>query len=114
MAIKIVVSATVVVPIKGVTLSDDGSGREEPFDFSLVCKRIDEDQIKAMQDNEVLMRDAVLEHTVDWKAVLDEGNQPVPFSRDSLKQLLTTRVALSALAFQKLVLACGAKGKAKN
>ena len=45
MAIKIIVSNKLKFKVKG-TIKDE-EGRDQPFDFTLTCTRLDQDQIKA-------------------------------------------------------------------
>lgn len=95
MAIKIVVSQHVKFPVKGKVT--DAEGNSLDFDFSLTCKRLPQDELdklraelvvasaKAGNHGEVAVRMVGL--TTAWDKVLDNDNEPLPFSADNLQAL---------------------------
>ena len=112
MSIRLVVSNTVTVRIKGSMTNEHGT--PEPFDFSLICDRMDSDELREVAgDSDTLLVDVMAQRCKGWTHVLDEQRAPLPFSEELLRQLLKP-VGMAGLAFQAYVKACGVKGQEKN
>ena len=95
MAIKLSMGSILPVSIKGVETSE--SGAVERFEFTLICKRLNERQISEATEGRTVIE--FLQHVAQgWKSVLDESGQPLPFSTDSLEQLLL-KPGVARLAF---------------
>ncbi len=95
MAIKLSLGNIVPVQVKGVQTAE--SGAVERFDFTLICKRLNEQQI----DTETAGRTVTefLQHVTEgWKSVLDPDGQPLPFSAEGLEELLL-QPGVARLAF---------------
>lgn len=111
MSIKLSVSDKCTVRVKGTIPA--GNGTPQPFDFTLICDRIDADELRALHESNEILADVMVSRTRGWEHVLDEQDAPVQFSEAGLRQLLKI-VGLAGLAFNAYVLACGAKGREKN
>ncbi|HEY0847396.1 MAG TPA: hypothetical protein VGE12_18650 [Noviherbaspirillum sp.] len=111
MAYKLVVANRVKVPIK---LKLDNAGESASFSFSLLCRRLDTDEIKDLsQSGEVLMSEfmkGVVEGWENQKLVVDEDGNPADFNDDSLEVLLKTP-GVAALSYAKYLEYCSAKAK---
>jgi len=111
MSISIVVSDTVPVRVKGSL--PNKAGVAEPFDFTLLCDRIDADELNELNQGDQRLVDVLLPRTRGWEHVLDENRQPVPFGEAAFRQLYRI-VGLAGLTFKAYVEASGAKGREKN
>lgn len=107
MAIKIIVSDTVLVRVEGTITNEQGTA--EPFDFKLRCKRMDTTTLRDRVDANVAWAALVAEVAEGWSGVKGEGGE-VPFSADGLQQLLAIP-GLAMLAANAYVRDCGAKAK---
>lgn len=108
MSIKITVSETVRVKVQG-TISD-GEG-PKPFDFSLIARRLDADQLKTRLDeqSDALIVDFLADITTGWAGVKgDTGEEP--YSEAGLRQLMKIP-GLALLTFRAYLADCGAKAK---
>ena len=87
MAIKIIVSDTVGIKVKGTI--NDAAGVAQPFDFGLTCSRLDAETIHAkLNDNSgSTIIDFIAEVTSGWSGVRDADNAPLPYSEDNLRAL---------------------------
>lgn len=87
MALKIVVSKTLKFKVKG-TFKDE-AGNDQPFDFTLTCKRLDQDQIneRVISRTDVVVREFLQGVITDWSGVLGEDGQLIPFTPEALGQL---------------------------
>lgn len=95
MAFKLIKRNTVIVPVKGVR-SDEAGGTER-FEFSLVCKRLDQKQINEAFEGRTV--DEFLHHVTEgWRTVLDAEGQPLTFCTETLTELLR-EPGVSKLAF---------------
>ena len=95
MAIKLSLGNIVPVQVKGVQTLE--SGAVERFEFTLVCKRLNERQIKDATESRTVAE--FLQHVTEgWKSVLDADGQPLPFSAEGLEQLLL-QPGVARLAF---------------
>jgi hypothetical protein len=110
MGIKIVVSNLVKIKVRG-TIKDE-AGTDQPFDFSLTCRRLDADQIKTkLSDNsEASVSDFMLEVIEDWAGVRDADDKPLPFSESAWGQLCKIP-GVSLVAFRTYLSEVGAKEK---
>lgn len=111
MSINIVISDTVGFKVEGAI--NDAAGTPQPFDFSLVCKRLDSDTIDEQMKGDFTpakVRDFFTAHTTGWARVRDAAGQEAPFSTDALASLLKIP-GLPSLAFRKYIAEVGAKEK---
>lgn len=110
MAIKIVVSDSLKFPVKGTIKDKDGS--DQPFSFSLICKRLDTDEIgdRLKPENEASVPDFLVDVAEGWEGVRDEDDKPMPYSADALRQLCRIP-GVAALAFRTYLAEVGAKEK---
>lgn len=110
MAIKIVISDTVGIKVKGTI--NDAAGIPVPFDFGLTCTRLDEDQIKVKlkEDSDASLADFLIGITLGWSNVRDGDDKPLPYSPDNLRQLCKIP-GVSGLAFRTYLAEVGAKEK---
>ena len=114
MAINLIIDDKVAVKVEG---SDtDAKGVIKPFEFTLICDRLDTEEIKAKQDSadDQSYEDFLIEVTQDWIGVRAEGGATVPYSSDVFRQLLIGRPALAALCFRRYMLTVAVQGKEKN
>lgn len=119
MAIKIIISDKVGFTVKGTI--NDADGKEQPFDFTLTAKRLDEDALGAAQS--LLVVDAaktgghtaviekLAEITTNWTGVRDESDAQVPYSADTLRALLKSHRGLGLLIWRTYISEAGAKEK---
>ncbi len=88
MAIKIVLSDKVGVRVQGTTTSE--AGVKEPFDFKLICRRLDVDTFKQATsgfDDNRSFAEFFAEYAEDWSGVMDDDNSKIPYSQEALNQL---------------------------
>jgi hypothetical protein len=111
MSFKLVARNTVLVPVKG-TLPDE-QGKPEPFKFTLVCKRLGQDELtnEMRSDNERTLKEFMSPLIEGWRDVLDEEGAPIPFGQQAIDSLLDiagmARVVFDAYAQEQAA-------KAKN
>ena len=87
MALKLVVRNKLRVPIKG-SIADE-NGRQVPFSFVLLCKRLSQTQIQEAQENKGdLIVDFIERVTEGWEDVLDDAGQPMPFDPDNFAAVM--------------------------
>jgi len=110
---KLIVSDTVVAPVKGSMT--DANGRKVDFSFSLVARRMPADELNAMhRDGDSKTVNQVLtENVTGWRDVVAEDGTPAEFSQAALGQMLNI-LGMSATCYTAYLEACGAKGKEKN
>lgn len=107
MAFKLIKRNTVIVPVKGVR-SDEAGGTER-FEFTLVCKRLDDKQIRDAFDGRTV--DDFLHYVTEgWRTVLDAEGQPLPFSTETFTALLL-EPGVSKLAFDSYMREVEARAK---
>lgn len=109
MKFKIAIGNTVLVPVK-FTLKDGSVNKL--FTFSLTAIRKTPEEID--EQPELTIKDFLLENVTDWsgqRLVLQDNDEPAPFSRDALDYLLKQPGLLGIVwtAYQR---ECG--GKEKN
>ena len=86
---KVVVSDTVIVPIKG-SLSDD-AGKPVPFRFTLTCKRMTADEFKDRMSGEFNIKELMAEVATGWagqRLVLEQDGTPAEFCADAFDAML--------------------------
>ena len=110
MAIKIVISDTVGIKVKGTI--NDAAGTPNPFDFGLTCVRLDTDRIqtKLKNDSEASITDFMCDIVQGWTNVRDADDKPLPYSDDTLRQLCKIP-GVAGLAFKTYMTEVGAKEK---
>lgn len=110
MAIKIIISDKVGIKVKGSIQNEAGAA--QPFDFNLVCQRLDADQItlRLKDDGERSLVDFMLDVTEDWSGVKDADDKPLPFTADNYRALCKIP-GLALLAFRTYLTDVGAKEK---
>lgn len=110
MAIKIIVSDTVGIKVKGTI--NDAAGVPQPFDFGLTCTRLDSDQIQAKlkEESDASLTDFLVDVVSGWSAVRDADDKPLPYSPDHLRQLCKI-TGVASLAFRTYLAEVGAKEK---
>ncbi|MFZ2309598.1 MAG: hypothetical protein WAW73_19620 [Rhodoferax sp.] len=110
MAIKIVVSDTVGIKVKGSI--NDAAGVPQAFDFGLTCKRLDVDQIQAKikAESDASYTDFMVDVVTGWSAVRDADDKPEPYSEESFRQLCKIP-GVAALSFRTYLNEVGAKEK---
>ncbi len=95
MAIRLHAGNIVPVAVKGVETSE--SGAVERFEFTLVCRRLNQKQIDQAMEGRTVTE--FLQHVVqDWRSVLDTDGNPLPFSPDSFEHLML-RPGVARMAF---------------
>jgi len=88
MALKVVKRNKVVVPVKG-TLKDE-EGKSVPFDFTLDCIRLPQDEITAaLKDKDETVVAFVKRITTGWGQVLDADGGAIPFTDAALADVLS-------------------------
>lgn len=113
MSIRLEVSNTVAVRVKGLGPVRD-AGTREAFDFTLNCTRMDGEELREFsKDDERTLTDVLVDKTIGWAYVLDSEGRHVPFSSDGIRQLLRP-IGMPGLVWLAYLEACGAKGKEKN
>ena len=110
MAIKIVVSDTVGIKVKGTI--NDATATPQPFEFRLTCLRLDSDQItdKLKNESDATIVDFLADIVEGWSGVRDAQDQPLPYSVDALRQLCKIP-GVPGLAFRTYMAEVGAKEK---
>jgi len=110
MSISIIVDNKVKFKVKG-TLKN-GEGVDKPFDFDLVCKRLDSDEIQSKrgEDGGFVYVDFLADVVEGWWGVKDAGGGVVPFTPEALTGLCKIP-GVAALAFHAYLRENGAKEK---
>lgn len=116
MAFKLIISDTVTVPVKG--FMTDETGRQQPVEFRLTCKRKRVSELKQADaarrqvgspepfDPADFMRDV----TTGWHDMLDAAGQPLAFSVSGLDELLDIP-GIAQIAFASYARENGAREK---
>ncbi|OWW18409.1 hypothetical protein [Noviherbaspirillum denitrificans] len=111
MAFKLAVANTVIVPVK---FTVNNAGKEEQHNFSLDCARLMQNEITAKtKQGDGLISDFMKGVTRNWsdqRLVIDDENNPVPFSAEAFDVMLSLP-GLPAVAFNSYLKECGAKEK---
>lgn len=110
MSISIIVDNKVKFRVKGSFRNSEGV--DKPFDFGLLCKRLDTDQIEAHKtpDGTYIYSDFMASVIEDWFDVKGENNQAVPYSAEAWQALCKTP-GVSMLAWGNFMRENGAKEK---
>lgn len=110
MAIKIVVSPTVKFKVKGTI--KDGNGVDQPFDFSLTCKRLDAEQQGALKDESgsIVYADFMAAVIEDWDGVKDGNDAVLPFTVENWHALAKVQ-GVAQLTWLTYMRESGAKEK---
>lgn len=110
MAIKIVVSNKVKFKVKGVIR--DENGIDQPFDFSLLCTRLDADQItsKLKSDTSDSIVDFMADVVEDWTGVKDAEDAALPYNEATFRQLCKLP-GVAGVAFRAYMQEVGAREK---
>lgn len=110
MAISLVVSNKIKFKVKGTLKTE--SGADQPFDFDLVCKRLNTDEVQSLKNEEGSFVYAdFMGHVIEgWDGVKDEAKQPVPYTVDAWEALAKIP-GVAALAWATYMRENGAKEK---
>ncbi len=110
MAINIIVSDTVQFKVKGTI--NDAAGIAQPFDFKLVCTRMDADTLDARvkANSDETFADFLADVVEDWSGVKDADNKAIPYSTDALAQLCKI-AGVARVAWIAYLTEVGAKAK---
>lgn len=110
MAIKIVISDTVGIKVKGAI--NDAAGNPQAFSFGLTCTRLDADKIKDKleTESEATITDFLVSVAHGWSDVRDEDDKPLPFSETELRKLCKIP-GVAGIAFRTYLAEVGAKEK---
>ena len=110
MAIKIVISDTVGIKVKGTINS--AAGTPEPFDFGLTCARLDAEQIalKLKSDSDASITDFMVDVVEDWSGVRGADEKQLPYNEATFRQLCKIP-GVANLAFKTYLSEVGAKEK---
>lgn len=109
MALKLVVSPTVVIALAGTITNS--AGLAMPFSCSLTCDRLPAEALRAELDKKTgTTTDFVRKVVRGWDDVTDEQGELVPFSKQALEQFLSIP-GIAKVAFDAYFEGCGAKAK---
>lgn len=110
MSISIVVSPKVKFKVKGFIKNE--AGVDQPFDFDLICRRLDADEIQDQKSEEgtYIFADFMGAVIEDWSGVKSEDKQPVPYSAESWAALAKIP-GVASLAWSAYMRENGAKEK---
>ena len=109
MAFKLVVRNKLRVLVKG-SIADE-KGKQVPFSFALLCKRLSQTQIQEAQENKGdLVVDFIERVTEGWEDVLDDAGQPLPFDEDNFAAVMD-QAGLPGVCFQAYMKEVGATAK---
>jgi hypothetical protein len=109
MALKLIKRNKLRVPVAG-SIKDD-NGVPVKFDFTLLCKRLDQAAIDAViKDKDSPVRDFLHDVTEGWESVQTAEGEPIPFSQDNLSEVLL-EAGLHTLCFYAYLKEVGAVAK---
>lgn len=107
MSIRITVSDTVACKVAGIINDENGP---QPFDFTLLARRLDTDALRArLSDESGSIIDFLLSVATGWRGVKGEHGD-APYSGDALRDLLRLP-GLAQLTFDAYLSHVGAKAK---
>ena len=111
MALRIEIANKVKFKVEGTIANE--AGPDEKFDFALTAKRINAEGVRTLVDDrgDEPIADFLAGVIEGWSGVLDGAGQPVAFSQDSLRTLLTNIPGLAQLVFTRYLREIGAKAK---
>lgn len=109
MSIKLTISDKVGFKVRGVI--NDAAGLPLPFDFGLVCQRLDADQIqrRLVAGDENLV-EFLADVTESWSGVRDAEDKLLPYSPETLRQLCKIS-GVAGLMLRTYLAEVGAKEK---
>ena len=109
---KIVVGNTVAVPVVGS--HTDEKGKPVPFKFTLICKRLNAEELKvALDGGEAKVDEFVTDVVTGWRdqrLVLESDDSPAEFCDDALAALLNIS-GMGMLCFTSYMKEANAKAK---
>lgn len=110
MAISIVVSDTVGIKVTGSI--NNASGTPVPFNFHLICTRLDADQIqeKLKTESDASLIDFLADITTGWSGVKDADDTFLDYSESNLRRLCKLP-GIAGIAFRTYLAEAGAKEK---
>lgn len=110
MAIKIIVSDKVGIKVKGSIQNEAGAA--QPFDFNLVCLRLDADEIstRLKDDSDRSLVDFMTDVVEDWSGVRGADDKPMAYTEDNYRALCKIP-GVAMLAFRAYMADVGAKEK---
>lgn len=107
MSIKITVADLVRFKVAGTIA--DASG-PQPFDFTLIAKRLDTEALRAaLDDDSVQVVDFLASVITDWQGVKGDAGV-IEYSAEALRQLMLIP-GLAALTLRTYLVEVGARGK---
>lgn len=109
MALKLVTRNKLRVPVKGSLKDEDGNTVK--FNFVLLCKRLNQEQIDSViKDHDQPVREFLESVTNGWEDVLAEDNQPLDFNKDNLATVLA-EAGMPTVCFHAYLKEVGATAK---
>jgi hypothetical protein len=109
MALKLVKRNKLLVHVKGSQTGEDG--KSVPFDFKLHCARLTQEEMdETLGDKKESVAAFMKRVTTGWEAVLDEANQPLPFSEENFASVLS-EAGMPIVCFQSYLKDVGATVK---
>ena len=110
MAISIIVSDTVGIKVAGTI--NNATGTPVPFNFNLICTRMDADQIqeKLKIESDASLTDFLASVTTGWSGVKGADEQFLDYSEANLRRLCKLP-GMAAIAFHTYLSEAGAKAK---
>lgn len=113
MAIKLTISDRFTYRVTGTTTTEAGAA--EAFDFYLTARRLLQDELSRRLPEVAEGREPVDDFLgsvlVDWRGVLDDAGQPVPFSPEGLRALFNGVPGSAGLALSGYLEHVRAKAK---
>ncbi|KQT10964.1 hypothetical protein [Ramlibacter sp. Leaf400] len=86
---KLAIADTIGVLVKGAYMDENAAEKE--FSFTLFCVRLANEELRQLSEKYPTAFEFLRAHARGWKdqtLVVDEANQPAPFSPDALEVLL--------------------------
>jgi hypothetical protein len=114
MAIRIVISNTVKFDVSGNWRNE--AGVEQPFRFSLTCRRLDAEQLaeRLRHRDEAPVTEFFAEVIEDWAVpaalLRDDDGKPVPYSPEALRVLFGVP-GMASLTLRTYLAESGARAK---
>lgn len=110
MAISFKISPTVAFKVAGTVQDDNGAAVS--FDFTLIARRLSDDDMQAAMADQVRSVAAFLADVcTGWRGVLDDEGNPVEFTHQALAALLNAYRGLAGVAYRAYLADAGAKAK---
>lgn len=109
MAFKLIKRNKLRVPVKGTISDEDGSPVK--FDFTLLCKRLNQSEIDlVIEDKEGLTHDFLHKVVEGWESVFDESGNVLDFNKAALDAVLE-QPAMRSICFGAYLKEVGAIAK---